>query len=46
MTRTHRLVHRTVWPLLALVVAFGFVMALHLRPPPEPPPAAPVEQAR
>jgi hypothetical protein len=42
MTRSHRRVHRMVWPALALVVGFAFVMALVLRPPPEieaPPPA-------
>jgi len=37
MTRTHRLVHRALWPLLALLVALGFVSALYLRPPPDPP---------
>jgi hypothetical protein len=36
MTRAHRLVHRIAWPVLALLVAFGFFMALHLRPPPDP----------
>jgi hypothetical protein len=41
MTRTHRLVHRMVWPALALVVAFAFVMALELRAP--PPPEAPAQ---
>lgn len=40
MTRSHRALHRLIWPLLALVVAFGFTMALTLRPPPDPPPAA------
>jgi hypothetical protein len=44
MTRTHRVIHRIVWPVLALLVASGFVMALHLRPPPDPPLA--VEPAR
>lgn len=42
MTRTHRHIHRMVWPALALVVGFAFVMALVLRPLPEieaPPPA-------
>jgi hypothetical protein len=43
MTRTHRLLHRRFWPLLALVVALGFVVALSLRPP--PPPDAPPPQA-
>jgi hypothetical protein len=37
MTRSHRLVHRLLWPALALVVAIGFTLALVLRPPPEPP---------
>ncbi len=37
MTRTHRLVHRWLWPVLALVVAGLFVAALVTRPPPEPP---------
>ena len=37
MTRGHRAVHRLLWPLLALIVALGFTMALALRPPPEPP---------
>ena len=36
MTRSHRSVHRIVWPALALLVALGFTMALVLRPPPEP----------
>ena len=36
MTRRHRSLHRVVWPILALVVATGFVLALWLRPPPEP----------
>jgi hypothetical protein len=35
MTRTHRSLHRVLWPILALVVAAGFVLALWLRPPPE-----------
>jgi hypothetical protein len=37
MTRGHRSVHRVLWPLLALIVALGFTMALALRPPPEQP---------
>jgi hypothetical protein len=51
MTRQHRSLHRVLWPILALVVAVGLVLALWLRPPPEPgqvraiPPAAPMEQA-
>ena len=37
MTRGHRSFHRILWPALALLVAFGFTMALVLRPPTEPP---------
>jgi hypothetical protein len=37
MTRGHRTAHRLIWPALALIVAFGFTMALVLRPPPESP---------
>jgi hypothetical protein len=43
MTRTHRRIHRALWPTLALLVALGFTLALVLRPPPEPPA---VEQVR
>ena len=35
MTRSQRSVHRVLWPILALVVALGFTMALTLRPPAE-----------
>jgi hypothetical protein len=42
MKRPHRSTHRAVWPLLAFLIGFGFVMALVLRPP--PPPEAPVTQ--
>lgn len=38
MTRMHRLVHRYIWPALALAVAALFVAALVTRPPPEPAP--------
>jgi hypothetical protein len=43
MTRKHRAVHRVLWPLLAVVVCLGFVMALVLRAPPqlENPPVPP-----
>jgi hypothetical protein len=34
MTRKHRLAHRVIWPVLAVVVCFAFLMALALRPPP------------
>jgi hypothetical protein len=37
MTRTHRRIHRLLWPVMALVVALGFTLALALRPPPEAP---------
>ena len=40
MTRGHRAVHRLLWPVLAVIVALGFTMALVKRPPPEQPPAA------
>jgi hypothetical protein len=47
MTRTHRAFHRIVWPALALVVGFAFVMALVLRaPPPADTPPAPVQESR
>jgi hypothetical protein len=36
MTRAHRSLHRIVWPILAVLVALGVVLALWLRPPPEP----------
>ena len=42
MTRGHRRIHRLLWPVLAVVVALGFTMALVKRPPqenPESPPA-------
>jgi hypothetical protein len=48
MTRTHRSLHRVIWPILALLVAIGVVLALWLRPPPEHAkltPRASVEQA-
>jgi len=46
MTRNHRLAHRALWPILAIVIAVGFSLALAWRPPPAPstPPAA--EQPR
>ncbi len=37
MRRTHRSVHRIVWPLLVLLVGAGVAMALVKRPPPDPP---------
>src|SRR5712692_3755971 len=35
MRRSHRSVHRALWPVLALAVALGLAMALVLRPPPK-----------
>jgi hypothetical protein len=37
MTRTHRRIHRVLWPAIAIIVALGFTFALVLRPPPEAP---------
>jgi hypothetical protein len=34
MTRSHRFMHRILWPILALTVTVGFVLALLLRMPP------------
>jgi hypothetical protein len=33
MTRTQRAFHRALWPILALAVGAGFVLALYLRQP-------------
>jgi hypothetical protein len=35
MTRTHRSLHRIVWPVIAVLVALGVALALWLRPPPD-----------
>ena len=35
MTRGHRTFHRLLWPVLAVIVALGFTMALVKRPPPD-----------
>jgi hypothetical protein len=40
MRRAHRAIHRALWPVLVLLVALGFALALELRPPPDDPPAA------
>ena len=40
MTRSYRLVHRLIWPVLAAAVVLGLTMALTLRPPPDPPAAS------
>jgi len=42
MTRTHRMIHRALWPALIIIVALGFTLALALRLPPaeEAPPVA------
>ena len=37
MTRGHRSVHRLLWPVLAVLAALGFTMALVKRPPPDHP---------
>ena len=36
MRRTHRAVHRMLWPVLAAAVAVGFALALYLRELPPP----------
>jgi hypothetical protein len=33
MTRRHRLLHRLIWPALAITVTLGLMSALALRPP-------------
>jgi hypothetical protein len=40
MTRGHRKIHRLLWPVLAVLIALGFTMALVKRPSPEAPPQA------
>jgi hypothetical protein len=35
VTRTHRSLHHIVWPILAVLVALGVLLALWLRPPPD-----------
>lgn len=37
MMRQHRIAHLTLWPVLALIITFGFLAALALRPPPDLP---------
>jgi hypothetical protein len=34
MRRAHRTAHRALWPLLAVAIALGIIMALVLRPAP------------
>ncbi len=34
MRRSQRFVHRVVWPLLILLLAIGFSLALYFREPP------------
>lgn len=46
MTRTHRAVHRFIWPVIAVTVGIAFLMALVLRPPPEAPAPAPPQETR
>ena len=43
MRRTHRAVHRRLWPALAAAVGAALVLALVLRPPPENAVPAPAE---
>jgi hypothetical protein len=45
MNRSHRAVHRALWPALIVLVVLGFALALALRPPPEPD-QTPVAEAR
>ncbi len=35
MTRTHRALHRIVWPIIAILAALGVALALAWRPPPD-----------
>ncbi len=35
MTRTHRALHRIVWPIIAVLAALVVALALWLRPPPD-----------
>jgi hypothetical protein len=46
MRRAHRAFHRTIWPILAVAVALGFVLALALRAPEQPPGAPPAQEQR
>jgi hypothetical protein len=46
MTRTHRAVHRVIWPVIAVTVGVAFVMALVLRPPPETPATSAPQETR
>jgi hypothetical protein len=39
MTRTHRRIHRLIWPVVAILMVFGLAMALKLRPSPDAPAA-------
>jgi hypothetical protein len=36
MRRSHRSVHRALWPVLALLVGLGLTLSLLLRAPPPP----------
>ncbi|HWG06512.1 MAG TPA: hypothetical protein VG271_15985 [Beijerinckiaceae bacterium] len=35
MRRAHRIVHRWIWPALAIAIVIGFNLALVWRPPPD-----------
>jgi hypothetical protein len=45
MRRGHRIVHRAIWPVLALAVAVGLFMALMLRKAPAAEVSPPAAQA-
>jgi len=46
VTRTHRSLHRLVWPILAVLVVIGVILALWLRPLPEHARAVPLTMER
>ena len=46
MRRSHRAVHRALWPALTLGLGAALVLALVLRPPPEIAPAAAADGTR
>ncbi len=46
MRRSHRSVHRTLWPVLAVTMALGLAAALVLRPPPDVGAPQGVEEAK
>jgi hypothetical protein len=46
MRRSHRAVHRALWPVLAVAMALGVAAALVLRPPSDAPAPTSVEEAK